>query len=284
MRQLRISQQITPTNEFTLEKYLREISRFKLITPDKEILLSQRIQNGDADALETLINSNLRFVVSVSKQYQNQGLQLSDLINEGNIGLLKAAQRFDHTKGFKFISYAVWWIRQSILQALAENGKLIRIPCNKINMLSKIKKTFSNMEQEFQREPTIEEIAEITKTNAKTVEELMGMSKTQTPIDSPLGGDDNLTWLDQYDEGSMSLEENHNYSLKAELTKLLSILKPRNAEILSCYYGLNGEYPQNLEEIAARFNLTKERIRQVKEESLSKLRKKHAKENFLSFL
>jgi len=284
MRQLRINQQITPTDEFTLEKYLKEISRFKLLTPDEEILLSQRIQKGDADALETLINSNLRFVVSVSKQYQNQGLQLSDLINEGNIGLLKAAQRFDHTKGFKFISYAVWWIRQSILQSLAENGKLIRIPCNKINMLSKIKKTFSSLEQEFQREPTIEEIAEITKTNVKTVEELMGMSKTQTPIDSPLGGDENLTWLDQYDKGSLSLDDNPNYSLKEELTNLLTILKPRNAEILACYYGLNGEYPQNLEEIAARFNLTKERIRQVKEESLDKLRKKHAKENFLSFL
>lgn len=275
MRQLKITKQVTNREAPSLDKYLREIGKVKLLTPDEEVILVRRIREGDRKSLETLINANLRFVVSVAKQYQNQGLTLPDLINEGNLGLIKAAERFDETRGFKFISYAVWWIRQSILQSLAEQSRIVRLPLNKIGSINKINKAFTQLEQEFQREPMPEEIAEILNLHPSTVDESLNSNNFHVSMDAPLK-DDEKAENNMYDV--MITNETPNpdgklitTSLKVEIERTLSTLNEREAEILRYYYGLNGMNSHTLEEIGKELDLTRERVRQVKEKALKKL-------------
>lgn len=275
MRQLKITKQVTNREAPSLDKYLREIGKVKLLTPDEEVVLVRRIREGDRKALERLINSNLRFVVSVAKQYQNQGLTLPDLINEGNLGLIKAAERFDETRGFKFISYAVWWIRQSILQSLAEQSRIVRLPLNKIGSINKINKAFTQLEQEFQREPMPEEIAEILNLHPSTVDESLNSNNFHVSMDAPLK-DDEKAENNLYDVMITNEIPNPDgtlitTSLKVEIERTLSTLNTREAEILRYYYGLNGMNAHTLEEIGKELDLTRERVRQVKEKALKKL-------------
>ena len=263
MRQLKISRQVTNRETPSLDKYLHEIGKVRLLSGDEEVLLAKKIRNGDEKALELLINANLRFVVSVAKQYQNQGLSLPDLINEGNLGLIKAAQRFDETRGFKFISYAVWWIRQAILQALAEQARIVRLPLNKIGSINKVNNTFSRLEQDFQREPTPDEIAEILDIAPKEVREALKVSGRHVSMDAPLKKDEDNTLYDVI----LSNEDDSpdsallGESLKREIERSLNTLSPREADIIRLYYGLNGEPPYSLEEIGKYFSLTRERVR-----------------------
>src|SRR5687768_6609033 len=265
MRQLKITKSITNRESQSLEKYLQEIGKVDLLTPEKEVDLAKKIKQGDQIALETLTKANLRFVVSVAKQYQNQGLSLSDLINEGNLGLIKAAQRFDETRGFKFISYAVWWIRQSILQALAEQSRIVRLPLNKIGSLNKINKAFSQLEQEFEREPSAEEIAQILELTEADVKESMKYSGRHVSMDAPLvQGEENTS--NMYDvmisEESLSPEsELMNDSLRREIERALCTLTLREADVVKLYFGLSGEHAMTLEEIGEKFELTRERVR-----------------------
>ncbi len=277
MRQLKISKQVTNRDTLSLDKYLHEISKVELLSPDLEVELAKRIKKGDRDALETLIKGNLRFVVSVSKQYQNQGLSLPDLINEGNMGLIKAAERFDETRGFKFISYAVWWIRQSILQALAEQARIVRLPLNKIGSINKINKTFSQLEQEFQREPTQEELAELLDTRIDIVASSMGVSSTHLSMDAPLNDDDNSSLYDILLNNDSPSPDNDlmTNSLRKEIERSLSTLGEREADILRYYFGLNGYPPYTLEEIGEEFSLTRERVRQIKEKAIKKLKNQY---------
>jgi RNA polymerase primary sigma factor len=275
MRQLKITKQVTNREAPSLDKYLREIGKVRLLTPDDEVKLVHKIRYGDRKALETLINANLRFVVSVAKQYQNQGLTLPDLINEGNLGLIKAANRFDETRGFKFISYAVWWIRQSILQSLAEQSRIVRLPLNKIGSINKINKAFTKLEQEFQREPMPEEIAGVLNLQTSIVDESLNSSSYHISMDAPLKDDDksdnNLyDILISNDTGTpdTSLIDS---SLKVEIERTLSTLNDREAEMLRYYFGLNGMSAHTLEEIGEELDLTRERVRQVKEKALKKL-------------
>ncbi len=276
MRQLKITKQVTNRETVSLDKYLHEISKEGLITADQEVELAQKIKQGDAKALEKLTRANLRFVVSVSKQYQNQGLTLSDLINEGNLGLIKAAQRFDETRGFKFISYAVWWIRQSILQALAEQSRIVRLPLNKIGAINKINKTFSLLEQEFEREPSADEIAEALDLPIEEVRESLKSNTRHVSMDAPLG--------DEGDSGNMydlmTSDDNPrpdfrllNESLKEEIKRTLDTLTPREADVIALYFGLGSEHASlTLEEIGEKFDLTRERVRQIKEKALRRLK------------
>ncbi len=276
MRQLKITKQVTNRETVSLDKYLHEISKEGLITADQEVELAQKIKQGDAKALEKLTRANLRFVVSVSKQYQNQGLTLSDLINEGNLGLIKAAQRFDETRGFKFISYAVWWIRQSILQALAEQSRIVRLPLNKIGAINKINKTFSLLEQEFEREPSADEIAEALNLPIEEVRESLKSNTRHVSMDAPLG--------DEGDSGNMydlmTSDDNPrpdfrllNESLKEEIKRTLDTLTPREADVIALYFGLGSEHASlTLEEIGQKFDLTRERVRQIKEKALRRLK------------
>ncbi|MGV8828265.1 MAG: sigma-70 family RNA polymerase sigma factor [Breznakibacter sp.] len=274
MRQLKISKQVTNRETPSLDKYLHEIGKVRLLSSEEEVLLAKKIKNGDEKALELLINANLRFVVSVAKQYQNQGLSLPDLINEGNLGLIKAAQRFDETRGFKFISYAVWWIRQSILQSLAEQARIVRLPLNKIGSINKVNNTFARLEQDFQREPTSEEIAEILDVAPKEVREALKVASRHVSMDAPLKKDEDNTLYDVLlATDNESPDANLlGESLKREIDRSLGTLSPREADIIRLYYGLNGEPPYSLEEIGKYFSLTRERVRQIKEKAIKRLK------------
>jgi len=286
MRQLKITKQVTNRETPSLDKYLHEIGKVKLLTTEEEVELAKRIKNGDQKALEQLVNSNLRFVVSVSKQYQNQGLSLSDLINEGNIGLIKAAQRFDETRGFKFISYAVWWIRQSILQALAEQARIVRLPLNKIGSINKVNNAFARLEQDYQRQPTSDEIAQALEMAPKDVKEALNVSPKYVSMDAPLKKDEDNTLYDiLLSTDTLSPDSNLlNDSLRKEIDRSLSSLTPREADIIKLYYGLNKEPPYSLEEIGKLFNLTRERVRQIKEKAIKRLKHTYRSKILRSYL
>ncbi|HBL76295.1 MAG: RNA polymerase subunit sigma [Bacteroidetes bacterium GWF2_42_66] len=274
MRQLKITKQVTNRETLSLDKYLHEIGKVDLLSAEREVELAKRIRKGDCQALEELIKANLRFVVSVSKQYQNQGLSLPDLINEGNLGLIKAAQRFDETRGFKFISYAVWWIRQSILQALAEQARIVRLPLNKIGSINKINKTFSQLEQEFQREPTPDEVARLLELTPDVVEDAMKVSTHHISMDAPLRDDDDNSMYDVMLNNESPSPDGGliDNSLRKEIERTLSTLSEREADILRHYFGLNGCRQHTLEEIGDIFSLTRERVRQIKEKAIKKLK------------
>ncbi len=274
MRQLKITKQVTNRETASLDKYLQEIGKVELITADEEVTLAQRIKQGDHFALEKLTKSNLRFVVSVSKQYQNQGLSLPDLINEGNLGLIKAAQRFDETRGFKFISYAVWWIRQSILQALAEQSRIVRLPLNKIGSINKINKAYARLEQEFEREPKADEIALLLEISENEVKESIKNSGRHVSMDAPLVQDEENNMYDvlRFDEGPTPETELLYDSLRKEIDRAVSTLTSREADVVRLYFGLNGGHPMTLEEIGEKFDLTRERVRQIKEKAIRRLK------------
>ncbi len=275
MRQLKITKSITNRESQSLEKYLQEIGKVDLLTPEEEVDLAKRIKQGDQIALEKLTKANLRFVVSVAKQYQNQGLSLSDLINEGNLGLIKAAQRFDETRGFKFISYAVWWIRQSILQALAEQSRIVRLPLNKVGSLNKINKAFSQLEQTFEREPSSEELAEQLDINAEEVETTLGVAARHVSMDAPfVEGEDNSlldVLANTATPGTDSALE-YKESLRREIDRSLGTLTERQCDVIKLYYGIGVEHPMSLEDIGEKFGLTRERVRQIKDKAINKLR------------
>jgi RNA polymerase primary sigma factor len=286
MRQLKITKQVTNRDTLSLDKYLHEIGKVELLSAEKEVELAKRIKKGDRAALEILIKANLRFVVSVSKQYQNQGLSLPDLINEGNLGLIKAAERFDETRGFKFISYAVWWIRQSILQALAEQARIVRLPLNKIGSINKINKAFNKLEQEFQREPTVEEVAELMESKPGLVEDSMNFSSIHVSMDAPLRDEEgnNLYDVMLNNDSPKPDEELLNSSLKLEIERSLATLGEREAEILRFYFGLKGYQAHTLEEIGDEFGLTRERVRQIKEKAIKKLKNQYRNRLLKSYL
>lgn len=274
MRQLKISKQVTNRETPSLDKYLHEIGKVELLGADEEVEIAKRIRAGDSEALNRLIKANLRFVVSVSKQYQNQGLTLSDLIDEGNLGLIKAAMRFDETRGFKFISYAVWWIRQSILQALAEQARIVRLPLNKIGSINKINKTFSELEQKFEREPTVAEIAGVLEVAPEDVKEAIRNSGRHISMDAPLPNDEETNLYDVLTNPE-ALSPDRGLltdSLRKEIERVLSTLTPREANIIRLYYGLNGKHAHTLEEIGEEFSLTRERVRQIKEKAIKRLK------------
>ncbi len=274
MRQLKISKQITNRESQSLDKYLQEIGKVDLLTPDEEVTLAQKIREGDRLSLERLTKANLRFVVSVAKQYQNQGLSLGDLINEGNLGLIKAAQRFDETRGFKFISYAVWWIRQSILQALAEQSRIVRLPLNRVGSLNKISKTFSDLEQKFEREPSPEELAAVLEISAAEVVDTLKISGRHVSMDAPFVQGEENSLLDVLENDGEDKPDSGliNDSLRKEVQRALSTLTQREADVITLYFGLNGEHAMTLEEIGEKFNLTRERVRQIKEKAIRRLR------------
>ncbi len=274
MRQLKITKQVTNRETASLDKYLQEIGKVDLITAEEEVDLAQRIKAGDRVALEKLTKANLRFVVSVAKQYQNQGLSLPDLINEGNLGLIKAAQRFDETRGFKFISYAVWWIRQSILQALAEQSRIVRLPLNKIGSINKINKAYALLEQEHERAPSAEEISEVLDMSEGDVKESLKNSGRHVSMDAPLveGEDSNLYDVLNIGESPSPDTILMMESLRVEIERALQTLTPREADLIRLYFGLNGAHPMTLEEIGETFDLTRERVRQIKEKAIRRLK------------
>ena len=274
MRQLKITKQVTNRETASLDKYLQEIGKVDLITADEEVELAQRIKAGDQIALEKLTKANLRFVVSVAKQYQNQGLTLPDLINEGNLGLIKAAQRFDETRGFKFISYAVWWIRQSILQALAEQSRIVRLPLNKIGSINKINKTYAFLEQSHERPPSAEEIAKELDMTINDVKESMKNSGRHVSMDAPLveGEYSNLYDVLRSGESPNPDKELLHESLRTEIERALETLTPREADVIRLYFGLGNQHPMTLEEIGETFDLTRERVRQIKEKAIRRLK------------
>jgi len=276
MRQLKITKSITNRESQSLEKYLQEIGKVDLLTPEEEVDLAKRIKQGDQDALERLTKANLRFVVSVAKQYQNQGLSLSDLINEGNLGLIKAAQRFDETRGFKFISYAVWWIRQSILQALAEQSRIVRLPLNKVGSLNKINKAFSELEQAYEREPSSDELAALLEIPTEEVETTLSVASRHVSMDAPfVDGEDN-SLLDVLENGSTPVTDKdlaYHQSLTTEIIRSLNTLTAdRQADVIKLYFGIGVEHPMSLEDIGEKFGLTRERVRQIKDKAINKLR------------
>lgn len=274
MRQLKITKSITNRESQSLEKYLQEIGRVQLISAEEEVALAVRIKLGDQKALDRLTKANLRFVVSVAKQYQNQGLSLSDLINEGNLGLIKAAQRFDETKGFKFISYAVWWIRQSILQALAEQSRIVRLPLNKVGLTNKIGKAYTALEQEFEREPSADEIASLLEIEIEEVESTLGMSSRHVSMDAPFSDSEDGSLLDVLandNAGSVDGEITNKQSLKTEIDRILNVLTDKQRTVIRMYFGLGYEHAISLEDIGASFDLTRERVRQIKDKAISRL-------------
>ncbi|HYM19922.1 MAG TPA: RNA polymerase sigma factor RpoD/SigA [Candidatus Kapabacteria bacterium] len=286
---MRISKQYTNRESQSLDMYLQEIGRMDLLNSQMEIDLARRIRTSGPDsqkAMEILVKANLRFVVSVAKQYQNQGLSLGDLINEGNLGLIKAAKRFDETRGFKFISYAVWWIRQSILQALAEQSRIVRLPLNRVGALNKIGKKFSQLEQEFEREPTAAELAEKLDMSANEVSETLKISGRHLSVDAPFAqGDDNRLLDVIHDPGQLSPDNIlMGDSLRIEVKRALTTLSAREREVLELFYGLDDQPPMSLEEIGARFNLTRERVRQIKEKAIRRLRHAHKTKLLRNFL
>ena len=274
MRQLKITKQVTNRETASLDKYLQEIGKVELITAQEEVELAQRIKAGDQRALEKLTKANLRFVVSVAKQYQNQGLTLPDLINEGNLGLIKAAQRLDETRGFKFISYAVWWIRQSILQALAEQSRIVRLPLNKIGSINKINKAYASLEQQHQRPPSAEEIAEILEMSEDDVKESLRNSGRHVSMDAPLveGEDSNLYDVLNSSDSPHPDQDLMVDSLRTEIERSLATLTPREGDVIRLYFGLNGQHPLTLEEIGEKFDLTRERVRQIKEKAIRRMK------------
>lgn len=286
MRQLKISRQFTNRENKSLDKYLNDISKVGMIDANEEVELARRIRDGDQAALERLVNANLRFVVSVSKQYQNQGLTLGDLINEGNLGLIKAAKRFDETRGFKFISYAVWWIRQSILQALADQSRIVRLPLNKVGSIGRIGQVYSELEQKLEREPTAGEIAEVMEMPVADVESIMKTSGKHLSIDAPLTeGEDNtlLGVIGQNDEPDPD-SRLINESLQKEISRVMESLSDKEQDILKYYYGLEGNPAYTLEDISDKVGLTRERVRQIKEKALRRLRKSSKSKSLKAFL
>jgi len=286
MRQLKISKQITNRESQSLDKYLQEIGKVDLISSDVEVELAKRIREGDQVALEKLTKANLRFVVSVAKQYQNNGLTLGDLINEGNLGLIKAAKRFDETRGFKFISYAVWWIRQSIMQALAEQSRIVRLPLNRVGSLNKISKTFSELEQKFQREPSSEELAEVLDISTDEVADTMKISGRHVSMDAPFVQGEENSLLDVLANDSEETPDSGLMmdSLRREVQRALSTLTQRESDVISYYFGLNGEQAMTLEEIGQKYNLTRERVRQIKEKATRRLRHSSRSNSLKPFL
>ncbi|MET0466555.1 MAG: RNA polymerase sigma factor RpoD/SigA [Chitinophagaceae bacterium] len=275
MRQLKITKSITNRESQSLEKYLQEIGKVELITPEEEVRLAALIRQGDQRALDRLTKANLRFVVSVAKQYQNQGLSLPDLINEGNVGLIKAAQRFDETRGFKFISYAVWWIRQSILQALAEQSRIVRLPLNKVGLTNRIQKAFSTLEQQFEREPSAEELADMLQMDLEEVSATLGISARHVSMDTPLSEGEDSTLIDVLINPNAEKtdgELDHNQSLKTEIDRSLKLLTERQKEVICYFFGIGVDHPMSLEDIGEKFNLTRERVRQIKDKAITKLR------------
>jgi RNA polymerase primary sigma factor len=287
MRQLKITKSITNRESQSLEKYLQEIGKVELITPEEEVKLARRIKQGDQAALEKLTKANLRFVVSVSKQYQNQGLSLPDLINEGNLGLIKAAQRFDETRGFKFISYAVWWIRQSILQALAEQARIVRLPLNKVGLTNKIQKAFSQLEQEFEREPSADEIAELLELEIDEVNATLGTSARHISVDTPLSEGEDNTLIDIMENPNADRAETqieHNESLVQEIERSMKSLTERQKEVICYFFGIGIDHPMTLEDIGEKFNLTRERVRQIKDKAITKMRTNSRSKELRGFL
>lgn len=288
MRQLKITQQITNRENASLDKYLSDISRLEMVSADEEAELAKRIKQGDQAALERLTKANLRFVVSVSKQYQNQGLSLPDLINEGNLGLIKAAQRFDETRGFKFISYAVWWIRQSILQSIAEHARVVRLPLNKIGTIGKINKAFSKLEQEFEREPSADEIATILDLSVNDVRESVKQGLRHVSMDAPVSGgeDENRSMHDLMESEHNTDPDNllQMESLRQEIERSLCTLTPREADVVRLFYGLDRKPPMSLEEIGEKFDLTRERVRQIKEKAIRRLKNATRSKQLKSYL
>ncbi len=283
---MRITKQFTNRESQSLDKYLQEIGKVDLLTPEQEIELAIEIKKGNQTALELLTKANLRFVVSVAKQYQNQGLSLGDLINEGNLGLIKAAKRFDETRGFKFISYAVWWIRQSILQALAEQSRIVRLPLNRVGALNKIGKAYSNLEQEFEREPSASELANELEMDISEVSDTLKISGRHVSVDAPFAQGDNNSLLDVIENEHQPEPDNTlmNESLKSEIDRALSTLSEREAEVIKLYFGLKKEHSLTLEEIGERFNLTRERVRQIKEKAIRRLRHASRSKNLRAYL
>lgn len=286
MRQIKITQQITNRDYTSLNKYLSEISRLKIISVEEETRLAKLIKKGDKKAMERLIIANLRFVVSVAKQYQNQGLTISDLVNEGNIGLIKAAERFDETRGFKFISYAVWWIRQSIMHAISEKSRIVRLPHNKQTAINKAYKEFSILEQEYEREPNYSEIANKMDLNEFEVNELFNNHKRAISMDAPLGSDEDASFYDFYQNDNEPAPDAYldSNSLTIEINRLLQTLSPTEAEIIKLSYGIGTGTPRSLEEIGERFSLTRERVRQIKDNVIRRLRKRKDTEFLKSLL
>lgn len=275
MRQLKITKSITNRESQSLEKYLQEIGKVELISPEEEVKLAMLIKKGDQAALEKLTKANLRFVVSVAKQYQNQGLTLPDLINEGNLGLIKAAQRFDETRGFKFISYAVWWIRQSILQALAEQSRIVRLPLNKVGLTNRISKAYSQLEQEFEREPTTEELAFLLDIDTEEVAATLGVAARHVSMDQPLFDGEEGTLIDVLINHNATSTDNNlavTASLHTEIERSLSTLTDRQKEVIRFFFGIGIDHPLSLEDIGERFNLTRERVRQIKDKAITRLK------------
>ncbi|MCF6359444.1 MAG: RNA polymerase sigma factor RpoD/SigA [Cyclobacteriaceae bacterium] len=284
MRQLKISKQITNRESISIDKYLHEIAKVELLTTDEEVSLARRIKEGDQVALEKLTNANLRFVVSVAKQYQNQGLTLGDLINEGNLGLIKAAKRFDETRGFKFISYAVWWIRQALLQALAEHSRIVRLPLNRVGSLNKIARTFSELEQLYEREPSAEEIAEMLDLAPEEISSSMKLYARHLSMDAPIHGEElkllDILENDESDPDALLMSD----SLYKQVQRAISILTQREADVICYYFGVCGTKSLSLEEIGAKLGLTRERVRQIKESGIRKLRKSSPSESLKPYL
>jgi RNA polymerase primary sigma factor len=273
MRQLKITKQVTNRDTPSLDKYLQEIGKVDLIPPEEEVILARRIKSGDADALKNLVKANLRFVVSVAKQYQNQGMSLPDLINEGNLGLMKAAQRFDETRGFKFISYAVWWIRQAILQSLAEQARIVRLPVNKIGSINRINKTFAKLEQEFEREPSSQEVAEILDMVPEEVKEALKTNGRTVSMDAPISSEEDNNMYDVLQSAETPSPDKNliNESLAFEIDRALNTLSVREAKVLKLYFGLGMKHPYTLEEIGEELALTRERVRQIKEKAIRRI-------------
>lgn len=274
MRQLKIVRQVTNRESLSLDKYLFEIGKVDLLTSEEEVILARRIKDGDQDALNKLVQGNLRFVVSVAKQYQNQGLSLPDLINEGNLGLIKAAKRFDETRGFKFISYAVWWIRQSILQALAEQARIVKLPLNKIGSINKVNKAFMALEQKFEREPSVDELAEVLQLAPKDIKDALKNSIRHVSMDAPLTSDEDTTMYDVLAINELPMPDRSllNDSLRKEIERVLNTLTDRESDIIRLYFGIDGTHPHTLEEVGEKLDLTRERVRQIKEKALKKLK------------
>ncbi|MBR0170493.1 MAG: RNA polymerase sigma factor RpoD/SigA [Bacteroidales bacterium] len=286
MRQLKITHSITNRDIKSLDKYLQDICSEELLTPEQEVQLAQRIKQGDQAALERLTKANLRFVVSVAKQYQNQGLSLPDLINEGNVGLIKAAKRFDETRGFKFISYAVWWIRQSILQAIAENSRIVRLPSNQLGALNKLKKEISKLEQQLERPPSEEELAEMLDIPEDKIKAILGISGRHVSIDAPLASDEDVNFVDVLPNEDTPPTDSKlmQESLSQEIERSLSTLTEYEREVIKMYFGIGLPHPLSLDEIAMKFNLTRERVRQIKEKGIKRLKSSSKSKHLKAYL